>query len=196
MEVQSIFASFIAVEKLQLDNDKLEKFCLENAFGKEVNSGYVNLDELELQELLEVVSLRINALHDAIGLSSEYKQEIMRLWITCNDGPAITEPHCHPKSFFSAVYYPRTGNKETYARLNFLSPVRELASYVDNDYIDKHNQFLASTWAVNPQEGMLLIFPSWLWHYVDRQHKSPEERFMSGSTRISIAFDTKIIKKD
>ena len=50
--------------------------------------------------------------------------------------------------------------------------------------IEENNFFNSMTWEVTPEEGKLMIWPSWLLHYVKPN--------LSDDTRISIAFNTTV----
>lgn len=186
MVIDDIFTSFIVSDMLDVDNEHLEKFCLSKISKDNTNSGSLDLLENDLQQLLTEVAGRVNAVCQHVGISNHWELEISRCWANLNCTEDIVPPHCHPESFFSCVYYVSGKGKDS-GRLEFISPINQMLPIVRPNMIENYNKYLAATWWVDPEPGKLIIFPSWLWHFV---HKNT-----SGSDRISIAFDTKIRKK-
>jgi tetratricopeptide (TPR) repeat protein len=90
-------------------------------------------------------------------------------------------PHFHPAAFVSGVYYVRvpetvktcreSGNEAGF--LKFGSPA-DFAPAVNG-------QMARMTYSLRPQEGLIVLFPSYFWHYT--------VPFEGNEERISIAFD-------
>jgi uncharacterized protein (TIGR02466 family) len=90
--------------------------------------------------------------------------------------------HKHVGCTFSGIYYVKTPKNS--GILEFTSPQVELSYVVNDQMIKDYNFFNSKTWKVTPEEGKLLMWPSWLMHYVKPN--------LSNDTRISIAFNTTI----
>jgi len=184
MDIKLIFTSVIAIEKLNLDNAVLEKFCRKNIqdFGQSI---FLDLTAIEIKPLLDLVQEKINYLHNELGFSKDLKQQIHQGWANLNNSEPINGVHCHPGSFFNAVYYvsaPKDG-----AELVLLSPVQELDHVFSQSTVAEYNPFNSAFQIIKPESGMLVIMPGWIKHYV-RQHKSSEDR-------ISMAFDSVMTSK-
>jgi uncharacterized protein (TIGR02466 family) len=102
-------------------------------------------------------------------------------WINVNGRGDYNIPHYHPGNTWSGVYYIRTGSdvpdRSTSGRIEFLDPRTRCESLGPSDGL-RHS---GSIW-ISPADGMLLIFPSYLEHYVHPYQGSGE--------RITLAFNS------
>ena len=80
INIMPIFINFLAVDSLKLDNDKLEKFCLQkkkSSPGRKVSNGggwqsdNLDLATPELAELFAEVGKRLDEVHRAFDFSGE-----------------------------------------------------------------------------------------------------------------------------
>jgi uncharacterized protein (TIGR02466 family) len=103
--------------------------------------------------------------------------EITSCWANLSPTGASHPRHCHPNNFLSGVYY---------------AAVAEGADTISFDDPRPHWMFMAperkeqrpelsNTVVMTVQPGTLLIFPSWLFHYVEPN--------TSATTRVSISFN-------
>ena len=82
--------------------------------------------------------------------------------------------HCHPNSYISGTFYLTEGSS-----IHFESPLQEIKSMKPKkNYSENYRTW--DSYAIKPQEGLLIIFPSWLNHTV-----SPATQ----NERVSIAFN-------
>lgn len=104
-------------------------------------------------------------------------------WINlCRDG-GYNKIHNHPDCHWSGVYYVSLGNQAEDAprgagMIEFLDP-RMGATDVGLNGADAFPKLV-----VDPQPGLMVIFPSWLYHYVNPFHGTGE--------RISVAFNVNL----
>lgn len=104
-------------------------------------------------------------------------------WINlCRDG-GYNKIHNHPDCHWSGVYYVTLGTLAPDAppgagKIEFLDP-RMGATDLGLNGADAFPKLV-----VDPQPGLMVIFPSWLYHYVNPFHGTGE--------RISIAFNVKL----
>jgi uncharacterized protein (TIGR02466 family) len=97
-------------------------------------------------------------------------------WININDQHAMNAPHNHPSSLLSGCYYVKVPpGDERSGLIEFLDP-RAGANMIRSPYKD-----FQPTIRVHPRAGSLILFPSFLYHWV-YPNLEPE-------TRISIAFN-------
>jgi len=179
MNIHPVFCSFIAIEEnLNFDNQALELYCKQqiSASGKDNQSNYLNLNEL--QPIVKVVTELSNKISKEIGLKEN--QIVVRAWANLNNNAAIIQPHAHTKSIFSAVYYVK--GSEDSGSITFVTPINTLDYVIDKEHITKRTDFNTSELSLPPIPGSLIIFPSWLTHYVKSNQSNTE--------RISIAFET------
>jgi uncharacterized protein (TIGR02466 family) len=180
MEINPIFCSFIVTENLHLNNYLLEQYGKEriNTTGQ---SDHLNLLDVEIEPLINIINSKINIISSVIGFNPLHKQAVVRAWVNVDSNIAITQPHSHPRSVFSCVYYVK-GNC---GDLIFSTPITALDYVIDKKYVQERTAFNSAELSIKPSPGILIIFPSWLTHYVK---PSKEER-------ISIAFETDFIKE-
>lgn len=191
MELIRIFSNFIAASNLDLDLDAIEKFCLDkftNGTGL-INDAqaWVEKEEMTnsvLAPLFSIVEKEFNSLHKQIGLSKTYHQELKNAWITEDNCYATSIPHTHPTAFFSAVFYVKTPAK--CGNIEFMSPNAAQQQMYDLDMVEDYTEFSSTRFFIEPKANTLIIFPSYLIHYVN-ENKSED-------TRISIAINSILVK--
>jgi hypothetical protein len=100
------------------------------------------------------------------------------MWANINYLSAHNKPHTHPNSFFSGVYYVKTPNdcgrltlEDPRPGPQHLMPVKKPGTLPKDFW---------KTLFIEPKEGRLIIFPSWLWHSVEENK--------SFNDRISVSF--------
>ena len=92
--------------------------------------------------------------------------------ISCeNHGLTLTlennyqDPHVHPNSVFSCVYYASV--PEGSGDLVFFSPENEMIQLLE---VDEYNQYSSQTFSFQPMKGDLIIFRSHVRHMVKPNH--------------------------
>tara|TARA_B100001559_G_C16241200_1_gene502501 strand:+ start:124 stop:732 length:609 start_codon:yes stop_codon:yes gene_type:complete len=108
------------------------------------------------------------------------KVNIEAMWSIINKKGSFNIQHNHPNSYLSAAYYVRHPEKS--GGIKFYDP-REQKS-MRYPKIIKHGEFSSATVQIEPQEGDLLIFPSYLYHSVTEN--------LSEKDRIIISFNIDI----
>ena len=187
MDVKPIFTTVIAFDKLDLDNAVLEKYCRNqiSTFEKDKDSSisqstFFDLTDKELQPLLDEIRYKVNHLHKELGFADDLHQELTQGWANINNSEGVDMPHSHPGAFFNAIYYVRAPQDS--AELMLMSPVPALDHLMHKRTVQHWNTFNSTWQMIKPEEGMLVIMPSWIKHYV-KKHSSSQDR-------ISMAFDT------
>ena len=103
-------------------------------------------------------------------------------WFHVTTTNGMHEPHIHPRCSWCGVYYIKSGNHDSGDTV-FENPVK-------STYIDRGNLFLdhMHTLRIKPQDGLWVIFPSYLSHY-QALYKGTEDR-------IVVAFNASIDKRE
>jgi uncharacterized protein (TIGR02466 family) len=197
MIVSTIFSSFVITDKLTfIDNKDLEEYAysLKKQDKGVVKSNFLGWQSDILQTPNDQVSMlaitilnRINLIKKDLGFLEKTDVYLNNLWININQKASFNRPHLHPHATFSGVYYVKCNSNS--GDLVFKHPAVAQQYSLKEETVDKYNDFNASTWAIVPEESKLIIFPSWLEHYVEPNPKDED--------RISIAFnaDIKVIEK-
>ena len=101
------------------------------------------------------------------------------MWANINPKDGMNQPHIHPNSLFSGVYYvksnPQAGRLKIYdprAGVQIVMPVRKKGQPPKHLWRDAN---------IDPIPGRIIMFPAWLWHAVE-----PNE---SNDIRISVSFN-------
>lgn len=189
MDLDVIFYSFVATEYLNVDNEKLKTVCnkkINEDPGAKGNQCYIREQEAitgEFQELFVAIQEKVNYLYDHLQLSKDYKFQIRNAWLNRNETTSTSSAHCHVESSLSGVYY--VNASEGSGDLEFITPVAAAPYTFFEGSVEHVNGFNSDRWTVKPATGKLIIFPSWLYHYVKPNTDDAE--------RISIAFNTNFV---
>ncbi len=131
---------------------------------------FTDLISFVRQKLLKV------ALHN--NYIDELKFVIVNMWANINEHRDFNKAHLHPNSDWSFAYYVKV--TEDSGGIVFCDPrVRRVMRVQDDILIDYSNGSQHSIYTVNPLNGKLVIFPSYLEHYVEPN--------LTQETRISIS---------
>ncbi len=132
-----------------------------------------------LPEMQELNGYFMNAVNDVIGiLSTKQKDvEITGCWANIHPSDSSHKAHSHPNNFLSAVYYVTAppGGRE----ITFWDP--RIQHYIMTPEFEQSNAHNTEHLTIEVEEGMLLLFPSWLVHSVPGS--------ASNERRISISFN-------
>ena len=101
------------------------------------------------------------------------------MWGNTNDQGQGHHVHTHSNNWLSGVYYPRAAT----APIRFFDP--RPAAQVIHPRVLEHTRENCKVWEHVPEEDSMIIFPSWLQHYV------PENT--SSTPRISMAFNIMMV---
>ena len=188
MNIQDIFTNFLAIDNIKIDNiDTIERFCYDKINLEPSDPGQSDMSQLELDTLFLNIKSQIEDRLEIIKTEFNFKQSVKfkigRSWINLNQNNNITRPHLHSNSLLSGVLYIKANNS---GPIVFMHPVAAQQYVMDDDIIDQYNRFTSTDMSVQPSPGKLVLFPSWLVHYVGNN--------LDDSDRISIAFNIDIEK--
>lgn len=186
MNIQNIFTNFLAIDTLTIDNiGTIEKFCYEKIEIEPSDPGQSDMSRLELDTLFspitQQIELRLERIKKEYNFKNTHNFKIGRSWINLNQNTNITKPHLHSNSLLSGVLYIKCKNS---GPIVFLHPVMAHQYVIPPEIVEQFNAFNSASITVNPEVGKLIIFPSWLMHYVESNQDT--------SDRISIAFNVEI----
>jgi hypothetical protein len=177
VEILSLFSTDIFRKKCDLSLDKIEEQCYNHSNITESSNfsnscGYQG-HGFNSQELLDEI------VHN-LPRSKHHKLENFGIyqWVNINKkGDFNTRHHHDPFSgiALSGVFYVKVPQNS--GKIVFYDPRATLTTALDQMYY--HNG--SDSFSIEPEENLLLIFPSWLYHSVD-----PNE---SDEDRISVSFN-------
>ena len=116
-------------------------------------------------------------------LDYKYKLKLNSYWYNINSFASFNRPHRHIgpawSTVASGVFYIKCPSKSGNIMLKTPNPLT--ASLYDNK-INIYNSYTSSTFFIEPEKNLCVVFPSDLEHYVEPNLNKKEER-------ISISFD-------
>jgi len=196
IKIEPVFLSFLATEILDIDTTEIEKYCYDlrtRESGREFSNrgGFQSRDlsaaeDSPLRTLLGVLDDRVNSLHASFMFKKSLRQKIDNLWVNINGNGDYNIPHVHPKACFSGVFYVKaeSGCGDLYLR----HPMPSIEHIISEDRVERFNSFTSPSIRIAPEPRKLVIFPSWILHYVDANRRDTD--------RISIAFNTMFESQD
>ena len=140
-------------------------------------------DDPMRSKLLDVINKELKKCAIEFGLKLEGKKiKVSNFWFNINRKKDHNKMHTHSGSIFSGVFYIKTPDR--CGRLVLEDPSAQLMqSFLKYWHLEvEWNQYTSMVWSVSPDPGDLVIFPSWMSHYVEPN--------MSDEDRISISFNT------
>ena len=184
MEPLNAFIMPIFSKKLELDNKKLESFCLSqrkidpgksasNVNGWQSSSFDMSDCPSQLNELCEIIFQVSYEVCDTLQISNPTNGEI---WLNVNEYSNFNWAHTHPECALSGVYYVKTPIQ--CGDITFEHPSMREMGFLN---VKKFNNYNASSFSIPSKEGNLHIFPSWMVHKVQPN--------MNKKDRISISFN-------
>lgn len=106
-------------------------------------------------------------------------------WVNVNGKGAFNTPHAHGNYLWSGCYYVQTPpvSSQRSGMLEFIDP-----RHVNGISSELLPPVFSSKFQVRPRSGLLLIFPSYLLHWVYPNQEDDQ--------RVSIAFNAKIVSRE
>tara|TARA_R100000742_G_C4278292_1_gene100923 strand:- start:672 stop:1238 length:567 start_codon:yes stop_codon:yes gene_type:complete len=185
--LQNIFQLNIWNINLSLDLDQIKKevnTIVKSDKGRVIsNQGGYQSNNIEIEKFVHLSFLKEIILNNTIqykqslGLKTECKLD--NLWININNFKDFNISHMHPNSSISGVFYIEC-LKES-GQIVFENPFRDHLGYTWDSRLTVYNPNTSSKWKIVPETNKLLLFPSFLNHYVEPN--------LSKDKRISISFN-------
>jgi len=183
-ELLELFTTYLAVEQLDVDNEKLTEYALELediGDGRTVSNqgGFQSNDIMDPPEVLEPLYEKItnfgNELCQRIGIAPVV---LDNMWVNVNRYRDFNWPHSHNQAIISGVYYVKTPTD--CGHICFQNPTADLM----NPWMIRgtDNQYLSDNWWMPCEAGTIYLFPSFLRHGVQPSQNKTEPR-------ISISFN-------
>tara|TARA_Y100000004_G_C8790398_1_gene358961 strand:+ start:66 stop:635 length:570 start_codon:yes stop_codon:yes gene_type:complete len=179
---QDIFALAIWNKHLNLNLTNLINFCAivkaQIKSEKKSNRGYqspdINLNEPVLEDLKKHILEESKKYLKSLDLKDNVKLD--NIWINVNGHKDFNISHIH-NGILSGVFYIKTPSE--CGNIVFQSPYLEVQDtvfwqhYLTGEHYNLHN---STSWKIDPTANQLLIFPSFLRHYVEPNLNLNEDR--------------------
>ena len=172
VKTNNCFPTLIHEFKLDLDHDKMLDYIESNLVTTGQMQQTTNVDLHKLLVFKPLVD-EFDLLHESILRKLEYefdKIEITNMWSNHLYSGDSHPPHTHSNNFLTGVYYLHggTGGVDT-SPIQFFDPRPAASVLSPRNKANWNNSSMVQFDSVN---GMGLIFPSWLQHWVpSTQHE-------------------------
>jgi len=164
-------------EKLMKYIDQLQSTDPEGKFKSNIKGWHSQNFDLKADApvfFLNSISKILNKSFFDMGWDLEKnKIKITGMWTIINPPGASNSRHIHSNNFISAAYYIKAPKNS--GKIVFYDP-RD-ANVIRKPVTKTENQLNADIFYIQPQEGLLVLFPSYLHHSVD-QNSSEDERIV------------------
>tara|TARA_B100000686_G_C16711453_1_gene929398 strand:+ start:649 stop:1251 length:603 start_codon:yes stop_codon:yes gene_type:complete len=146
------------------------------------HSEYFDLNADDPRYFLNSIKLNLDKVFNDMGWDlNNQKIKITNMWSIINNKNASNARHIHSNNYISAAYYIKAptgcGN------IIFYDPRNEVV--FRHPKINKTNNLNSNVFSIEPKDGLLVLFPSYLHHSVDLNNSDDE--------RIVISFNINII---
>jgi len=192
MNLINAFTSVIATDYLDIDNQEMIDYALDlklnnkgttasNRIGWQ--SERFDLNQKQFQLLFSKINEMAQSIHNKIGLKKNLQNKLSAAWLNINNLSGFNVPHIHLGASLSGTYYLKGVESGANGSIVFRNPW--LVDYhMPDNCIEEYTSVTSGMYQVPPEAGKLIIFPSWLEHYVEPNTTNVD--------RISLSFDTKI----
>jgi uncharacterized protein (TIGR02466 family) len=151
-----------------------------NVGGWHSRPDFLNRPEAAVGALTTWVTWVVSKMVDATAGFGAFQGALsVSAWATiCREG-AYHAPHSHPDSAWSGVYYVDAG------QLNLIRPLSGELEFLDPragaEAVSAPGDPYGEPFRVRPESGLLVVFPSWLYHWV--------HPYVGQSPRIAVSFN-------
>lgn len=169
---------FDYIKSLQLDNPNgIRKSNIEGW-----HSSYFDLESENPRFFLNSIKSSLDVLLNDMGWDlKNQKIKITSMWSIINNKNASNARHIHSNNYISAAYYVKAS--KNCGNIIFYDPRNE--AVFRHPKINKPNKFNSNIFSIEPKDGLLVMFPSYLHHSVDLNHSNDE--------RIVISFNIDLV---
>ena len=138
------------------------------------HSDNFDLKKEEVIFFINSISKNLNQTFQDMGWDTANNEiKITNMWSIINYKNSFNARHIHPNNYISAAYYVKAPKNS--GNIVFYDPRSE--NVIRTPIISKTNKLNSNVFSVEVQEGLLVLFPSYLHHSVDI-NKSEKERIV------------------
>ena len=146
------------------------------------HSEYFDLNADDPRYFLNSIKLNLDKVFNDMGWDlNNQKIKITSMWSIINNKNASNARHIHSNNYISAAYYVKA--PKNCGNIIFYDPRNEVV--FRHPKIKVTNNLNSNIFSIEPKDGLLVLFPSYLHHAVDYNNSNEE--------RIVISFNIDII---
>ena len=161
------FPTLVQVHNIECDTRVVKAFlddCEMETWPDDIGKGTTSSRQVEnllhineFEDMRKTIEGRVDEYCNDAGLEPV---EIGKSWINHQVQEGYVASHRHELSIVSGAYYPIVENGS--ASIVFESPIRTPRM---SEIHNKATDYTADKMEFEPKSGMLILFPSWLYHY-------------------------------
>ena len=162
-----IFPTLVQVHHIDCDTKIVNAFlndCDMDTWPEDIGKGTTSSRQVEnllhineFEDIRKAIEERLDEYCDDVGLE---RVDIGKAWINDQAQEGYVASHRHELSIVSGAYYPIV--EEGSASIVFDSPIKTPRMA---EIHNKATDYTADKMEFEPKSGMLILFPSWLYHY-------------------------------
>ena len=163
----NIFPTLVQVHHIDCDTKIVNAFlndCDMDTWPEDIGKGTTGSRQVEnllhineFEDIRKAIEERLDEYCDDVGLE---RVDIGKAWINDQAQEGYVASHRHELSIVSGAYYPIV--EEGSASIVFDSPIKTPRMA---EIHNKATDYTADKMEFEPKSGMLILFPSWLYHY-------------------------------
>lgn len=164
-----LFPTYCCITKIDLTDDELNYFQSHRVASRPNLSNTSSIDRYILDNpplsnlkntILNFLNWSFNSIYQPADKNN--KMRITQSWVNWTEKNQIHHLHNHPNSFMSGTLILSADiNKD---KTIFQSPLIPYCPF--NIMTDSHNEFTSTEHSIPVETGTLIVFPSYLYHYV------------------------------
>lgn len=189
-----VFPTVITRVKLELPVDQMHKELVgmasdivnyEGGFTTYFNSHNIS-NVYGMGELRVAIFGVCQAIGKQMNYDLEYEKCSIQMWTSVMRHKGIHPPHFHPRAVFSGTFYPKW--EKGMSPIGFVNPTHQMRMHEPIVKDGMYNDTTSPSYTVEPADNILLVWPSWLYHYVPMmtEHSGP---------RVSVSFNVDYLPK-
>lgn len=157
-----------------IESKDANKYPYENGYTSYNPTSSILFQE-ELNDLQKFIDVTVNQIHNRLEFYTPIR--LINSWFNIGRTNSMHERHNHIPAIWSGVYYVHADNNS--GNISFFN--EHLKTNWPYEETSLHNPLTRSIFTVQPETGLLLVFPSYLEHQVHLNQTNNE--------RISISFN-------
>ena len=183
---EEFFPTSVYGKDVQLDNNKITQDIIswsnqDPGVSKTNVKGWHSTTDMALKPEYQLLVNELMIMSKDIFKEEWLDREpvLGNMWANINPKEGSNQPHIHPNSLFSGVYYvksnPQAGRLKIYdprPGIQIVMPARKKGQPPKHLWRDAN---------IDPIPGRIIMFPAWLWHSVELNQ--------SNDLRISVSFN-------